>query len=227
MAKDEKDAYYQILSFELKKNLVVCNTRLLLAKNFTLKLFEEPYTPPLKEELHVEVNIVLEDYVEVKEKNIEIFEEINEGLVIEEEPKIKIVEEISEDPIIEKNLEVKIVETIKEEIIEVVNNLDEVKLDDCNVQAPIILVGDTKTKFIDFIGVERFDVIIDSYLVYIFNCMKIKGQEVQVTQLMTFKFGKKTRKKYSKYLFSWYGRFQISKINSIMSLFLVEGSDVE
>ena len=57
------------------------------------------------------------------------------------------MEEINEDPIIEKNLEVMIVETIKEEIIEeVVNDLNEVKLDDCNVQAPIILVGDTKKK---------------------------------------------------------------------------------
>ena len=53
---------------------------------------------------------------------------------------------------------------------------------------------DTKTKFIDFIGVERFDLIIDSHLVNIVNCMKIKGQEVQVAQLMTFKFGKKTKK---------------------------------
>ena len=33
-----------------------------------LNYFEEPYIPPLKKELHVEVNIVLEDYVEVKEK---------------------------------------------------------------------------------------------------------------------------------------------------------------
>ena len=71
---------------------------------------------------------------------------------------------------------------------------------------------------------ERFDVIIDFYLVNIVNCIKIKGQEVQVAQLMTFKFGKKTRKKYSKYLFSWHGRFQM---NSMMSLFLVEGTDVE
>ena len=46
----------------------------------------------LKEELHVEENIVLKEYGEVKEENIEIFEEIKEGLVIEEEPKIKIVE---------------------------------------------------------------------------------------------------------------------------------------
>ena len=145
-------------------------------KSSHLNYFEEAYIPPLKEELHVEVNIVLKDYVEVKEKNIEIFEEISEGLVIEEEPEIKIVEEINEDPIIEKDLEVEIVETIKEEIIEeVVNNLNEVKLDECNVEPPIILVGDTETKSIHFIGFERFDLIICSYLVNIVNCMKIKG----------------------------------------------------
>ena len=57
-----------------------------------MNYFEEPNIPPLKEELHVEENIVLKEYGEVKEENIEIFEEINEGLVIEEEPKIKIVE---------------------------------------------------------------------------------------------------------------------------------------
>ena len=95
---------------------------------------------------------------------------------MEEEFEIKIVEEINEDPIIEKDLKIEIVETIKNEIIEeVVNNLDEVKFDDCNVQAPIVLVGDIETKFIDFIGVERFYVIIDSYLLNIVNCMKIKG----------------------------------------------------
>ena len=81
-------------------------------------------------------------------------------------------------------------------------------------------MGDTEIKFIDFIGVEKLDVIIDSYLVNIVNCMKIKGQEVPVAQLMTFKFGKKTGKmKYSKYLFSWHGRFHISKMNSRTSLF--------
>ena len=117
------------------------------------------------------------------------------ALVIEEELEIKIEEEINENPIIKKDHEVEIVETINEEIIEeIVNDLDEVKLDDCNVQAPIILVGDIEKKFIDFIGVERFDLIIDSYLVNIVNCMKIKRQEVQVAQLMTFKFDKKARK---------------------------------
>ena len=66
--------------------------------------FEEPYIPQIREELHVEENTFLEEYVEVKEENIEIFEKISEGLAIEEEPKIKIVEEITEDPIIEKIL---------------------------------------------------------------------------------------------------------------------------
>ena len=99
-----------------------------------LNYFEEPNIPTLKEELHVEENIVLKEYGEDKEENIEIFEEINEGLTMEEEFEIKIVEKINEDPIIEKNLEVKIVKTIKEEIIEeVVNDFDEVKLDDCSI----------------------------------------------------------------------------------------------
>ena len=133
------------------------------------------------DELHVEENIVLEEYAEIKEENIEIFKGINEGLVVEEEFEIKVVEETNEDPIIKKDLEVERVETIKEEITEeVINDLDEIKLDDCNIQTLIILVGDTETKFINFIGVERFDLIIDSYLVNIVNYMKIKGEEVQV-----------------------------------------------
>ena len=75
-------------------------------------------------------NIVLEDYVEVKEQNIEIFEEI---LVMEEDPQIKIIlEENNEDPIIEKDLEVEIVETIEEEIEEEsFKDLNEIKSYDC------------------------------------------------------------------------------------------------
>ena len=66
--------------------------------------------------------------------------------------------------------------------------------------------------------------IIDSYLVNIVNYMKIKGEEVQVAQLMTFKFGKKKKKmKYSKYLFSWHGRFQISKMNELENEFVSSG----
>ena len=43
-------------------------------KSLYLNYFEEPNIPPLKEELHVEENIVLEDYVEVKEQKIEFSE---------------------------------------------------------------------------------------------------------------------------------------------------------
>ena len=189
-----------------------------------LNYFEEPNIPPLKEELCVEENIVLEEYVEVKEENIEIFEKINEGLVIEEKPEIKIMEEINEYPIIEKDLEFEIVETIREEIIEeVVNDLDEVKLDDCNIQAPIILVGDIETKFIDFIGVYRFDSIVSSYLVNLYNYIKTKEKEIQVNffiPLMSYKHGNKIKGlRHSKYLFIWSRRFQISKMNSMTRYF--------
>ena len=69
-----------------------------------LNYFKEPSIPPLNEELHIEENTFLEEYVEFKEENIEIFEEINKSLVIEEEPEIKIAEENNENPIIEKIL---------------------------------------------------------------------------------------------------------------------------
>ena len=202
-----------------------------MARSSHLNYFKEPYIPLRREELHVEENTFPKEYVEVKEKNIEIFKEINEDLVIEEEPEIKIVEKINENPIIEKDLEVVILETIKEEIIgEVVNNLDEVKLDNCNVQAPIILVGDTETKFIDFIGVDRFDSIDSSYLVNLYNYTKINEKEIQVDlfiPLMSCKYGKKIKGlKHSKYLFIWNRRFQISKVNSRTSLFQVEGFDI-
>ena len=80
--------------------------------------------------MHVEENIVLEDYVEVKEQNIEIYEEV---LVMEEDPQIKIiVEENNEDPIIEKDLEVEMIETIEEEIEEEsFKDLNEIKSYDC------------------------------------------------------------------------------------------------
>ena len=124
------------------------------------------------------------------------------------------------------------VEAIKEEIIEeIFNDLDEGKLDDCNVQAPIILVGDTETKFIDSIVVERFDLIIDSYLMNIFKYMKTKEKKkIQVDlfiPLMSYKYGKKIKGlKHLKYLFICSGRFQISKMNSRTILFQVEWSNV-
>ena len=91
-------------------------------------------------------------------------------------------------------------------------------------------MGDTETKFIDFIGVDRFDSIASSYLVNFYNYMKIKEKEIQVDlsiPLMSCKYGKKIRGlKHSKYLFIWSGRFQILKMNLSTSLFQVKGFDV-
>ena len=44
-----------------------------LPRSSYFNYFEESYIPPLKEKLHVEENIVLEDYVEVKEKKYRDF----------------------------------------------------------------------------------------------------------------------------------------------------------
>ena len=92
------------------------------------------------------------------------------------------------------------------------------------------MVSDTP-KFIDFIGVNRFDSIVSSYLVNLFNYIKTKQKEIQVylfIPLINCKYKKKIKGlKHLKYLFIWSKIFQISKINSMTSLFQVEGSDVE
>ena len=144
-----------------------------------MNYFEEPYIPPLREDLYVEEITFLEDYVQVKEQNIEISKEINEGLVMED-PKIKIiVEENNEDPILEKDIEVKMVETIKEEIEqESFEDLNENKSFDYQFQDSFILVVSDTSKFINFIGVDRLDSIVGSYLVSLYNYMETKEKEI-------------------------------------------------
>ena len=152
---------------------------------------------------------------------------------MEEDPKIKIiVEENNEDPIVEKGLEVEMVETTDDEIEEEsFKDLNKIKSYNCQSQDPFILVVGDISKFIDFIGVDRFDSIVSSYLVNLYNYMKTKEKEIQVNffiPLMSCKYGKKIKGlKYSKYLFIWSRRFKISKMNPMTSLFQVEGSDVE
>ena len=98
------------------------------------------------------------------------------------------MEEINEDPIIEKDLEVEIVELIKEEIIEeVINDLDEVKLDYCNIQASIFC-GRHQNKVYYFIGVDRFDSIVSSYLVNLFSYLKTKEKEIESSKTCTNTF---------------------------------------
>ncbi len=71
----------------------------------------------------------------------------------------------------------------------------------------------------DFIGV-------DSYVVNFVNCMKTQEKESLIIQSMNCKNEKKTKGlKYSKYLFAWHGRFQISTINFRTSFFQVKGFD--
>ena len=75
----------------------------------------------------------------------------------------------------------------------------------------ILLEGDTETKFIDFIGVDKFDAIVSFYLVNLNNCMKTKEKEIQVhlvVPLMSCKYGKKIKRfNRSKYFFIWSKRF--------------------
>ena len=143
MAKVEKDVCYQILSFELWRNLVVYNTRLLLTNKFILELFWRAIYSTIKGRIACWSKYCSWRLCRSQRKKIEIYEEINEGIIIEQGPEIKInVEEINENPSIHKDLEVEIVKTIKEEIIEeIVNDFDEIKLDDCNIQTPIVFNG--------------------------------------------------------------------------------------
>ena len=104
------------------------------------------------------------------------------------------------------------VETIEEEIEEdSFKDLNEIKLYDCQSQDPFILVVSDTPKSIDFIGVDRFDLIVSSYLVNLYNYIKTKEKEIQVDLfilLMSCKYGKKIKGlKHSKYLFFWSGRF--------------------
>ena len=61
-----KNAYYQILTFGLWRNLIIYNTWLLLAKKFILELFWRAKYSTIKRRVACWRNIVFEEYVEVK-----------------------------------------------------------------------------------------------------------------------------------------------------------------
>ena len=48
---------------------------------------------------------------------------------------------------------------------------------DCQSQDPFILVVNNTPKFIDFIGVHRFESLVNSYLVSLYNYMKTKEKK--------------------------------------------------
>ena len=90
MANDEKDVCYQILSFGLWRNLDVYNTRLLLAKKFILKLFLRAIYSTIKGRIACWSKYCSWRLCRSQRKKIEIYEEINEGIIIEESLEIKI-----------------------------------------------------------------------------------------------------------------------------------------
>ena len=80
--------------------------------------------------------------------------------------------------------------------------------------------------YVDFLGVENFNFIINPMLIDVANKLKVDEKKFYVTFYEGFKFQNQIKLlKHSKYLFIWSGRFQISKMNSRTSLFQEEGSD--
>ena len=66
-----------------------------------------------------------------------------------------------------------------------VKGLDEIKSNDFKNEDPIILVGSNIPKFINFIGVEIFNWVVNFYLLKLISCLK-----------------KSKKLRYSRYLFS-------------------------
>ena len=81
-------------------------------------------------------------------------------------------------------------------------------------------------QYVDFLGVENFNFIINPVLIDVANELKVDEKNFYATFYERFKFQNRIKLlKHSKYLFIWSGRFQISKMNSRTSLFQEEGSD--
>ena len=88
------------------------------------------------QQLCVEDNIFLKDYIEAKDGKIGISEEINE------------------DPIIEKDLEIKIVKAIKGDHFKINSKGNSMIHKSDN---PIVFASNKVLQYVDFIGAKRFD----------------------------------------------------------------------
>ena len=108
----------------------------------------------------------------------------------------------------------------KEEMVIIENIVEdsiEVKYEDesttHNPQVSVDLLKMT-IQYVDFLGVENFNVIINPVLIDVANKLKIDEKKFYATFIEGFKFQNLIKLlKNSKYLFIWSGRFQISKIN--------------
>ena len=95
-----------------------------------------------------------------------------------------------------------------------------------NPQVPVDLLK-MITQYVDFLGVENINFITNPLLIDVANKLKVEENKFYATFYEEFRFQNQIKLlKHSKYLFIWSERFQISTINSRMSLFQVEGSDV-
>ena len=83
-------------------------------------------------------------------------------------------------------------------------------------------------QYVDFLGVENFNFLFNPLLIDVANKLKVDEKKFSATLYEEFMFQNWIKLlKHSKYLFIWSERFQILTINWRMSLFQVEGSDVE
>ena len=122
-----------------------------------------------------------------------------------------------------RNQEIVIIENIVEDPLEV---KDEDESITHNPQIPVDLLK-TTTQYVDFLGVEYFNFIINPFFIDVTNKLKVDENKFYATLYEGFKFQNWIKLlKHSKYLFIWSGRFQISRMNSRTSLFQVERSDV-
>ena len=122
-----------------------------------------------------------------------------------------------------RNQEIVIIENIVEDPLEVKGEDEYITH---NPQVSVDLLK-TTTQYVDFLGVENFNFIINPLLIDVANKLKVGVKKFYVLLHEEFKFQNRIKLlKHSKYLFIWSGRFQISTINSRTSLFQVEGSDV-
>ena len=116
----------------------------------------------------------------------------------------------------DRNQEMVIIKNILEDPIEV-------KYDDesiiHNPQVPVDLLKMT-TQYVDFLGVENFNIIVNPLLIDVKNKLKVDEKKFYATLHEEFKL-----LKHSKYLFIWSRKFQILTINSRTSLFQVKGSN--
>ena len=119
-----------------------------------------------------------------------------------------------------RNQEIVIIENIVEDLLEVKGEDESITH---NPPVPVDLLK-TTTQYVDFLGVENFNFIINPFLIDVANNLKVDEKKFYATLYEGFKFQNRIKLlKHSKYLFIWSRRFQISRM---MSLFQVKGSDV-